>query len=140
MLAARAATKAVTFPALVAIAASLMLALPSISAARARAADCQPFAKAPCLLPFPSNLFTRADHSTPTGLRVSLPAAAMPVNTKGAADRRRASTTAATASARAARLIVHVPGFDNATRVREDRRGQPRGHGAGVRSSASRSS
>ena len=113
MLAARPATKAVTFPALFALVASLMLAWPSVSAARAPGADCQPFAKAPCLLPFPSNLFTRADHSTSTGLRVNLPAAAMPVTTKGQRigvgeyDR---SDGFSPGSA----LIVHVPGFDNA--------------------------
>ncbi len=47
------------------------------------AGDCQPFAGKPCLLPFPNNLYTQPDRSTPTGLRVHLPAAAMPVNTKG---------------------------------------------------------
>ena len=52
-------------------------------AAATPAADCQPYAQAPCLLPFPNNLFTRPDASTPTGVRVHLPVRAMPVNTKG---------------------------------------------------------
>ncbi len=36
-----------------------------------------------CLLPFPSNALTVADATTPTGLRVALPAAAMPSNAGG---------------------------------------------------------
>src|SRR3979411_2047360 len=56
-------------------------------AAARPAADCQPYSRTPCLLPFPNNLFTRADRSTSTGLRVNLPARAMPVNIKsGAAE------------------------------------------------------
>ena len=55
----------------------------SAAAAAKPAADCQPYGKSPCLLPFPNNLFTKRDRSTPTGLRVHLPAKAMPVNTKG---------------------------------------------------------
>ncbi|MFM2183222.1 MAG: hypothetical protein RJB61_1516, partial [Actinomycetota bacterium] len=38
-----------------------------------------------CLLPFPSNRFTVPDTSTPTGLRVSIPAEAAPVNVEGVA-------------------------------------------------------
>ncbi len=59
------------------------------AAATTPAADCQPFASKPCLLPFPNNLFTRKDKTTPTGVRVHLPSAAMPVNTQGRAGRRR---------------------------------------------------
>jgi hypothetical protein len=47
---------------------------------RPPAADCQPFGAAPCLLPFPGDLFTRRDSHTPTGLRIQLPEGAMPVN------------------------------------------------------------
>jgi hypothetical protein len=76
------------------------------------AADCQPFAKTPCLLPFPSNLFTRPDRRTPTGLRVHLPAGAMPRNTKGqrisVAEYDRNDGFSPGSS-----LIVHVPGLDN---------------------------
>jgi hypothetical protein len=59
------------------------LMAPAAGVAKAPAADCQPFARTPCLLPFPNNLFTRTDHRTATGLRVKLPAAAMPVNKAG---------------------------------------------------------
>jgi len=38
-----------------------------------------------CLLPFPSNRLTVVDDSTPTGLRVSIPADAVPVNVDGVA-------------------------------------------------------
>lgn len=77
------------------------------------AADCQPFGKTPCLLPFPNNLFTRRDRSTPTGLRVDLPADAMPVNTNGVQmsvaeyDRNDGFSPGSA-------MIVHVPGLDNA--------------------------
>jgi hypothetical protein len=77
------------------------------------AADCQPFARTPCLLPFPNNQFTRPDRSTPTGLRVQLPAAAMPVNNKGqrigTADYNRNDGFSPGSA-----MIVHVPGLDNA--------------------------
>lgn len=77
------------------------------------AAECQPFAATPCLLPFPNNLFTRPDRSTPTGLRLRLPAAAMPVNTKGqrvvtAEYNRNDGFSPGSA------MIVHVAGLDNA--------------------------
>ena len=93
MRATRAATKAVSlsFPsvaiAIVAVTATATAAvaavMPSMAAAKAPAADCQPFGKAPCLLPFPSNLFTRPDPKSQTGLRLDLPAGAMPINTSG---------------------------------------------------------
>ena len=77
------------------------------------AADCQPFASTPCLLPFPDNRFTRPDRSTPTGLRVHLRANAMPVNTKGQRigvghyDRNDGFSPGSA-------IVVHVPGLDNA--------------------------
>jgi hypothetical protein len=77
------------------------------------AADCQPFAGRPCLLPFPNNLFTAPDRSSPTGLRVHLPAGAMPVNRTGqrvnVAPYDRADGFSPGSAA-----IVHVPGLDNA--------------------------
>ncbi|MHB8465451.1 MAG: hypothetical protein ACYDH6_13160 [Acidimicrobiales bacterium] len=45
---------------------------------------CDPIAQVRCLLPFPNDYYTVAD-STPTGRRVQLPAAAMPVNKEGKA-------------------------------------------------------
>ena len=50
-----------------AIVASLFVAAP-VAHASAPAADCQPFSGAPCLLPFPSNLFTRPDKTSATGV------------------------------------------------------------------------
>ncbi len=88
--------------------------LPASAGAASRpAADCQPFGASPCLLPFPSNLFTRPDHSTPTGLRVHLPANAMPAAATGlrisvAEYNRNDGFSPGSA------LIVHVAGLDNA--------------------------
>ena len=59
------------------------LATSAPAAASTPAADCQPFAKEPCLVPFPNNLFTKRDHSSATGRRVHLPQGAMPTNTEG---------------------------------------------------------
>ena len=77
------------------------------------AADCQPFGGRPCLLPFPNDLFTRTDHSSRTGLRVKLPAGAMPISTSGqrvsAAPYDRADGFSPGSAA-----ILHVPGLDNA--------------------------
>ena len=76
------------------------------------AADCQPFTARPCLLPFPDNRFTRPDRTTATGLRVHLPAAAMPVGPRsgsirtGPFDHNDGFSPGST-------LIVHVRGLDN---------------------------
>ena len=59
------------------------LAASASAGAATPAADCHPFAKKPCLLPFPNNLFTKRDPSSPTGLRVYLPQRAMPTNAQG---------------------------------------------------------
>jgi hypothetical protein len=81
-------------------------------AASTPAADCQPYAAKPCLLPFPNNLFTRHDRSSATGLRVHLPAAAMPASATGqrisVADYDRNDGFSPGSA-----LIVHVPGLDN---------------------------
>ncbi len=81
--------------------------------AAAPAADCQPFGRSACLLPFPNNLFTRPDRSSATGLRVHLPAGAMPRSRTGQRvsvapyDREDGFSPGSAA-------IVHVPGLDNA--------------------------
>jgi hypothetical protein len=83
------------------------------AAIAAPAADCQPYAGKPCLLPFPSNLFTKRDRSTTTGLRVRLPAKAMPANTDG----RRIAVGQLNRNdgfSPGSTVIVHVPGLDNA--------------------------
>ncbi len=96
-----------------AIAAAILAALAGAGPAGAAAADCQPYANKPCLLPFPSNLFTKRDKSSVTGLRVHLPAGAMPVNSKGSRvgvapyDRNDGFSPGSA-------IIVHVRGLDNA--------------------------
>ena len=98
-----------TFATFATISAALVAAAP----AGAAGADCQPFAKRPCLLPFPSNIFTRHDKSSATGLRVRLPARAMPTNTKG----RRVSAAPYDRNdgfSPGSAIIVHVRGLDNA--------------------------
>jgi hypothetical protein len=84
----------------------------TVSAAKP-AADCQPFSKQPCLLPFPNNLYTKRDRSTPTGIRVNLPAAAMPVNAKGermSPSQYNRNDGFSPGSA----IVLHVSGLDNA--------------------------
>ena len=102
--------------ALVALAAALPTTLVASAGAAAPAnpaANCQPFSGAPCLLPFPNNLFTRPDRSTPTRLRVNLPQNAMPVNASGQRisvaeyDRNDGFSPGSA-------MIAHVPGLDNA--------------------------
>jgi hypothetical protein len=76
------------------------------------AAACQPFSGRPCLLPFPSDLFTRTDRSTPTGRRVALPPGAMPINTHG----QRMAVTQYDRNdgfSPGSALIVHVADLDN---------------------------
>jgi hypothetical protein len=96
-----------------AITAAISAALVGAGPAAAAAADCQPFANTPCLLPFPSNLFTKHDKSSVTGLRVHLPVGAMPVNSKGSRvgvasyDRNDGFSPGSA-------IIVHVRGLDNA--------------------------
>jgi hypothetical protein len=92
---------------------TLLVSAAGAAGPKTPAADCQPFGKTPCLLPFPNNLFTKRDRSTPTGLRVQLPANAMPVNTKG----QRISVSQYDRNdgfSPGSAMIVHVPGLDNA--------------------------
>ncbi len=95
------------------LAVALSGLMASAAAAAKPAADCQPYGKSPCLLPFPNNLFTKPDRSTQTGLRVHLPAKAMPVNTKG----QRVSVAEYDRNdgfSPGSAVVVHVPGLDNA--------------------------
>jgi hypothetical protein len=75
-------------------------------------ADCQPFGDRPCAFPFPDNRFTRPDPTTVTGIRVRLPAAALPVSSQGVTlnvgpyDVNDGFSPGST-------LIVHVPALDN---------------------------
>ena len=64
----------------------LLLALASAPAASARSAAtaCDAFASRACLMPFPNDMnLTVRDKKSPTGLRVHLPAKAMPANKSG---------------------------------------------------------
>ncbi|MEZ4400213.1 MAG: hypothetical protein R3B06_09350 [Kofleriaceae bacterium] len=44
------------------------------------AAECNPLGGVTCMLPWPSAAYERVDPSTPSGVRLDIPAAAMPVN------------------------------------------------------------
>jgi hypothetical protein len=91
------------------------------TAAAARpAADCAPYSHPPCLLPFPNNLFTRPDRTTPTGLRIHLPANAMPANDKGRAIGV-AQYNRNDGFSPGSALVVHVPGLDNAAALARTR-------------------
>ena len=86
----------------------------SATRAATPAADCQPFAATPCLLPFPNNLFTVPDKTSATGLRLHLPAGAMPASDKGQRvspapyDRNDGFSPGSA-------MVLHVPGLDNPT-------------------------
>jgi hypothetical protein len=80
--------------------------------AAAPAADCQPYAGRPCLFPFPDNRLTRADRTSATKLRVALPAAAMPRNTKGVRVQPGAWNRSDGFSPGSA-IVLHIPGLDN---------------------------
>ena len=87
------------------------------AAAKAPANACQPYSGTPCLFPYPDNRLTRADRTSATALRVNLPAAAMPVNTKGVRINPEAWNRNDGFSPGSA-IIIHVPGLDNATALR----------------------
>jgi hypothetical protein len=75
-------------------------------------ADCQPFSSTTCLLPFPNNLYTVKDNSTPTGVRVHLPAAAMPKNKANVAIAPQEYNRNDGFSP-GSDIVVRVPGLDN---------------------------
>ncbi len=112
-LSRRTLRRAVTPAAAVAAPAALAGVAAPGALAKAPAADCQPYSGRPCLLPFPDNRLTRADRTSRTRLRVQLPPAAMPSNTKGVRvrvapyDRNDGFSPGST-------IIVHVPGLTTA--------------------------
>jgi hypothetical protein len=68
----------------VALAGLLLLALAPGASARSAATACDAFASRACLMPFPNDMnLTVRDKKSPTGLRVHLPAKAMPANKSG---------------------------------------------------------
>ena len=68
----------------VALAGLMLLALAPGASARSAATACDAFASRACLMPFPNDMnLTVRDKKSPTGLRVHLPAKAMPANKSG---------------------------------------------------------
>ena len=68
----------------VALAGLLLLALAPGASARSAATACDAFASRACLMPFPNDMnLTVRDKKSPTGVRVHLPAKAMPANKSG---------------------------------------------------------
>jgi len=68
----------------VALAGLLLLALAPSASARPAATACDAFASRACLMPFPNDMnLTVRDKKSPTGVRVHLPAKAMPANKSG---------------------------------------------------------
>ncbi len=107
-------------PSAVCAAALVVLAAgagPAVAKGGAGAASCQPYSARPCLFPYPDNRLTRPDHTSATKLRVNLPAAAMPVNTKGvrirtaAWDRNDGFSPGST-------IVLHIRGLDNAAALK----------------------
>jgi hypothetical protein len=67
-----------------ALAGLMLLALAPGASARSAATACDAFASRACLMPFPNDMnLTVRDKKSPTGLRVHLPAKAMPANKSG---------------------------------------------------------
>ena len=103
--------------AVTAAAVAVLAATAGSALAKAPAASCQPYSGKPCLFPYPDNRLTKPDHTSATKLRVNLPAAAMPVNTKHvrinpAAWNRNDGFSPGSA------IIVHIPGLDNAAALK----------------------
>jgi hypothetical protein len=72
-------------PRLIAVAALATLACSDDSSTSDIPAECNPLDGTTCMLPWPSAAYEVADPSTPTGVRLALPAEAMPVNIDGIA-------------------------------------------------------
>ncbi|GAA2887025.1 hypothetical protein GCM10010517_50840 [Streptosporangium fragile] len=88
-------------------------AVPAVPAARTApgaVAGCDPIGGAECLLPFPNDWFTTAAR-TPTGLRVTLAAEAMPRNAAGTPIDP-AQWNAADGFSPGSMLLAHLPGLD----------------------------
>ncbi len=76
-----------------------------------RAAECELFDPRHCLLPYPSNRFTRADPGTDTGLRLDFPLGAMPSSSFGT-PANPAQFNQADGFSIGTPLLLHVPGLD----------------------------
>ena len=121
-----------------AAAVAAMAVVPGPALAAGPAASCQPYAGKPCLFPFPDNRLTRPDRTSATGVRVNLPASAMPANKKGVRvkpgpyDRDDGFSPGST-------LVLHIAGLDNAAALQAHRRGARHRHRASRWPSVSRS-
>ena len=73
--------------------------------------ECTPFAKQPCLLPYPNNLFTKPDKKSDTGVRVDMPQGAMPTGSGGPISV--APYDRADGFDPGSAIIAKVPGLDN---------------------------
>jgi hypothetical protein len=105
---------------LAALGALLVLA-PSAAAQRRAATACDPFASRACLMPFPNDMnLTVRDRRSPTGLRLRLPARAMPANKSG----RRiavAEYNRQDGFSPGQTIVVRVPGLTSARAFRRSR-------------------
>jgi hypothetical protein len=97
---------------LIAGGAVTLVALLAAPTALGAGADCQPFTSTPCLLPFPNDLYTVKDSSTPTGRRVHLPLAAMPVNGSNVPIQPK-EWNRNDGFSPGSDIVVRVPGLDN---------------------------
>jgi hypothetical protein len=92
---------------------AIAVAPATAGAASTPGADCQPYAAAPCLFPFPDDRYTVPDRKAITGLRVQLPQAAMPRNT-GGVQMKVSPYDDADGFSPGSTIVLHVPGLDNA--------------------------
>jgi hypothetical protein len=87
-----------------------------VSAAPARAANpvsnCDPLDPAACMLPFPNDLFAKADPSTPTGRRIDFRLADMPRNVAGKPIEP-STYNMNDGFSPGQEIVTHVPGLDN---------------------------
>jgi hypothetical protein len=104
--------------ALVAVAASLLLASPATAS---RQTECDPFAKRACLMPFPNDMnLTVRDTSTPTQRRVRLPRAAL-VRNKDGVSADPAEWNRADGFSPGQSIVVRVPGLTSERAARRSR-------------------
>jgi hypothetical protein len=91
----------------------LLLVVAVAATPASAAARCDPLDPSLCLYPWPNDAFTKPDRSTPTGLRLDLPRAAMPKNIAGVAiDPTEINRNDGFSPGNA--IITRVPGLDTA--------------------------
>jgi hypothetical protein len=104
-------------PALVLLVCALFLAGLALPRPAAAAPSCDPLDGAACLLPWPNDLFTRVDRSSPTGRRLALAPTATPATTQGrhigVADLNRSDGFSP-----GSMIVTRVPGLDSTAALR----------------------